>query len=104
MTHEFEMKDLGEVDCSLDMEIERDRERRLISLGQTDSVSKIIYQFGMDESHAVTTPVAMGTRLEATVDTDEHFDSRIDQSAIGSLMYAMLGTRPDIAYAVSMLS
>jgi hypothetical protein len=66
-------------------------------------VSEIIYRFGMDESSAVTTPVAMGTRLEATVDTDEDFDSRIYQSAIGSLMYAMLGTRPDIAYAVSML-
>jgi hypothetical protein len=77
MTHEFEMKDLRELDCFLGMEIERDRERRLISLGQTDYVSKIIYQFGMDESHAVTTPVAMGTRLKVTVDTDEHFDTQI---------------------------
>jgi hypothetical protein len=62
------------------MEIERDRKRRLISLGQADYVSEILYRFSTDESHAVTTPVAMGTRLETTVDPDEHFDTTTYQS------------------------
>jgi hypothetical protein len=100
MTCGFEMNDFREVDRFLGMEIEYDRKQRLISLGQTNYVSKILDQFGMDESHAVTTPVATEIRLETTIDTDKHFDTMISQSAIGSLMYAMLRTRPDIAYAI----
>jgi hypothetical protein len=104
LSDEFDMKDLGEVERFLGMEVRRDRQRKLISLGQVSYINEILARFGMNDSHAVSTPVALGTKLEPTGGDDEQFDSHTYSSAIGSLMYAMLGTRPDIAYAVSMLS
>ena len=57
----------------------------------------------MQDCHRVFTPLVLNIKL--TKSTDEEPYNLIDyQKAIGSLIYAMLGTRPDLAYAVSTLS
>jgi Reverse transcriptase (RNA-dependent DNA polymerase) len=98
----FELTDLGEVRWILNMEIFRDRKRRTISLSQQQYVETILERHGMSECRPVSTPVATNTKLdkleEAEVDTLQY------QSQLGAVMYAMLGTRPDLAFAVQMLS
>ena len=56
----------------------------------------------MDESRPVATPMAM--KLHKRKPDEEACDPTIYQSMIGSLIYAMTATRPDIAYAIGVLS
>jgi len=56
----------------------------------------------MDESRPVATPKSM--KLHKRKPDEEACDLTIYQSMIGSLMYTMTGTRPDIASAIGVLS
>ena len=60
----------------------------------------------MEWCTAVATPVEPGIQFEVSAVGYEATPSNWlqYQSAVGSLMYCMLGTRPDIACAVSMVS
>ncbi|KAL5563212.1 hypothetical protein UlMin_032959 [Ulmus minor] len=66
-------------------------------------------KFGMKESKAVQTPLAGHFKLSSNMSpkTDEEKESmeRIPYaSAVGSLMYAMVCTRPDLGYSASLVS
>ena len=50
------------------------------------------------------TPLPAGAVLESSEHTATDASRQRYQSLIGSLLYAMLGTRPDIAFAVTRLS
>jgi hypothetical protein len=56
----------------------------------------------MDESRPVATPMAM--KLHKRKPDEEACDPIIYPSMIGSLMYAMTATRPDIVYAIRVLT
>lgn len=58
----------------------------------------------MSEAKSVMTPMEPGSYLMKAKDAADTQLIRRYQCAIGSLMYAMTQTRPDIAYAVSTLS
>jgi len=98
----FEMKDLGKVSHFLGMRITQNSDG--IAIDQAIYVRTILERFGMEESKPTSTPLATGTQLAKATNDDELIDQRQYQAIIGSLMYAMLCTRPDIAYAVQQLS
>ena len=98
----FKMKDLGPIHWFLGLEITRDQARCLISVSQTRYVSDVIEHFGFTNACPISTPIAVNFRLPH-LDSPE-VDVRDYQSRISSIMYAMLGMCPDIAYAVGMLS
>src|SRR5258708_6381812 len=98
----FKMKDLGPIHWFLGLEITRDWAQCLISVSQTRYVSDVIECFGFTNVCPISTPIAVNFRLPC-LDSPE-VDVRDYQSRIGSIMYAMLGMCPDIAYAVGMLS
>jgi hypothetical protein len=56
----------------------------------------------MDESRPVATPMAM--KVHKRKPDEEACDPTIFQSMIGTLLYVMIATRPDIAYAIRVLS
>ena len=105
---EFDMEDLGEASYILGIEIHRDRQARTISIGQSAYVTALLDRHGMSSCNAVVTPMDKSTQtLLATASTDHQAtleDARAYQSIIGGVMYAMLCTRPDIAFAVGTLS
>lgn len=100
----FEMKDLGEARWFLGLEITRDRPRRTITLSQERYTLDILNRFGMAESHSVSTPMAASTRLEKLDAPSDSTTLQLYQQMLGCLMYAMVCTRPDLAYAVGALS
>ena len=94
LNKEFEMKDLGEAKKILGIEIQRDRLKGTVCLSQKAYLQKILRRFSMDENiKVVSTPLAPHFKLNATLSssTDEEYVSRVSyQSAVGSLMYAMV--------------
>lgn len=105
-TH-FDISDLGEISHYLGIGIVRDRKNRHIYLNQERYAISILQRLGMADCKPVRTPLAPGTHLVRNTapreDADPEFISRY-RSIVGSLMYAMLGTRPDLAYTVSRLA
>ena len=102
----FQMTDLGPVSYYLGMKITRDRPNRVIRLSQSGYVEQVLKDHGMWEVKPVSTPMETTSRSEkANVDYQAPTELRQKyQSAVGSLMYAILGTRPDIAFAVLVVS
>ena len=105
----FLMKDLGEVVYILGIKIYRDRSRRLLGLSQSTYIDKVLKRFNMSEAKKWFLPLSHGIRLSETQSpstSDERSRmSRIPYaSAIGSIMYAMICTRPDVAFAISLTS
>ena len=109
LSSEFEMKDLGATRKILGMEIKRDRKAGKLWLSQQKYTEKVLNRFGMKDAKPVTTPLASHFRLSTarSYKTDEEVEymSRVPySSAVGSIMYAMVCTRPDISQAVSVVS
>ena len=69
---------------------------------QSHYVEKILKRFNYSDCSPVSTPMDPGVKLMSNTGKAS---SQLEYSqAIGSLMYAMTSTRPDIAYAVGRLS
>lgn len=101
----FRMTDLGACKYYLGMTVRRDRPNRTIHLGQRAYIENVLRDFDMWEVRPVATPMDQTKLAAADEDYKCDPDHRIRyQSAVGSLMYAMLGTRPDLAFAVSVVS
>ena len=71
-----------------------------IWIGKPAYFKKVLKKFEMNKSKPVGTPVEIGTKLVKTKDGDNFVDQELYQSAVGSLLYLLTKTRPDIAYAV----
>jgi hypothetical protein len=98
----FRMHDLGSVSFYLGMNIKRNPDLHMIDIHQHSYIRMILAMFRMDKSRPVATPMAM--KLHKRKPDEEACDPTIYQSRIGSLMYAMTASRPDIAYAIGVLS
>jgi hypothetical protein len=103
------MKDLGVANFILGMEIKRDHANRKLWLNQRKYVETILQRFNMHGSKPVKVPIAIGVKLSAdqcpkTQEEEKDMSHDPYASAVGSLMYAMVCTRPDIAHAMGVLS
>lgn len=104
-----EISDLGELHWLLGIEICRVREKRTLSLSQSAYIDTIIRRFNFEDLKPVTTPLDPNIELSSAQAPQTSYDLAKMRDvpyreAVGSLMYAAMGTRPDIAFAVSLLS
>ena len=97
----FRMKDLQEARKCLGFEIERNIRSGTLRLSQVKYANAVLSRFGMASAKPSRTP--METKLNLEMDSKPAPDVPY-REAIGSLMYLMVGTRPDIAFAVSRLA
>jgi hypothetical protein len=107
LSERFHMTDLGPCRYYLGMEVIRDRPNRTIKLSQRSYLERVLRDFDMWECNKKhDTPIDIHTKLQKAEPGYEPKLAEVKwyQRAVGSLMYAMLGTRPDIAYAVSVVS
>lgn len=105
----FSMKDLGDANHLLGMRIKRDRSQRLLYLSQEAYVHKVLQRFHMERGKALSTPLPPYVKLSKNdapkSDEERAIMAKIPYcSVVGSLMYAMVATRPDIAFAVGVVS
>ena len=90
------------------IEICRDRKNRKLMLSQADYVEKVLQCFSMENAKAINTPLPSHLKLTKEMCPKTQEEDKMSKvpyaSAIGSLMYAMVCTRLDIAHAVGVIS
>jgi len=96
----FRMVDLGELKYLLGIEILRD-EQGNIKMSQQTYAEAILEKFGMKDCKPVEVPLQKKTQRRSGERGEVEYPYR---EVVGSLMYLMLGTRPDLAAAVSYAS
>jgi hypothetical protein len=109
LSNQFSIKDLGEASYILGIKLFRDRKKRFLGLSQVHYIDRILAKFSMQYAKKGFLPFRHNMHLSKSMSpkTQEEMDRMRNcpyVSAIGSLMYAMLCTRPDICYAVSVVS
>lgn len=105
----FDMKDLGEASFfDLGIEIHRDRNQKLLGLSQKAYIDRVLKRFNMETCKPGDAPIVKGDELSK----DQCPKSNIEMnamsnvpyaSAVASLMYAQVCTRPDLSFVVSVL-
>lgn len=103
------MKDLSAATRIVGMNIARNRKERTLKLSQECYLKKVIKTFRMEDAWSVVTPVSSQFKLKSLSDDEAdreayYMDSVPLSSAVGSLMYGMIGSRPDLAFAVGLVS
>ena len=96
------MKDLGPAQYVLGIRIRREGKR--VFLDQSNYIKNFLRDYQMDNANPVLTPLD-GKESLTPVTADEPRTNQLEyQKRIGSVMYAMVSTRPDLAFAVGKLS
>ncbi|KAD5318290.1 hypothetical protein E3N88_18236 [Mikania micrantha] len=109
LSKSFSMKDLGPAKQILGIRITRDRASRKLHMSQEQYIERVRCRFNMANAKVVSSPLTPNFKLTdkdcpSSEQEIEEIDSVPYASAVGSLMYAMVCTRPDIAHAVGVVS
>lgn len=107
--NKFEMKDMEATNKILAIHFLRKMAVRTLIISKKEYITKVVKKFNMDLSKAVMTPMAQHfelSKLDSPKTKDEISIMKKNSYAnvVGSLMYVMICTRPDIVYAVSLVS
>jgi hypothetical protein len=94
----FKIKDLGQLRWILGMEVRRDRGRRTLTISQQAYIEHMLDTYGMSECKPVGTPTEGKLRR-----TDSGQPDKAYMKIVGSILYAAVVSRPDVAYAAQNL-
>ncbi|CAI7881681.1 unnamed protein product [Closterium sp. NIES-53] len=102
---QFKCKALGDVSFYLGLHIERDVEKRCMRVHQRKYLEALAANFGQSGGH-VATPFPSGFKCVKGPEEESvgEEDRRRFHSLVGSLMYAAVNTRPDVAFATGQLA
>lgn len=96
----FDMKDMGPLHHFLGMKVLQDEENKEVCIGQERYINDILRTYGMENCKPAPTPMDPGLKLANANADDTVVDPVAYQSAVGSLLYLSIASRPDIAFAV----
>ena len=103
------MKDLGEASYIFGIKVYRDRSKRMLGLSQKLYIEIVLKRFSIENSKKGYLLIGHGITLFkkncATTSEEREHMSRISYaSTVGSIMYAMTCTRPDVAHSLGVVS
>ena len=87
LSQQFQVKDMGELHYFLGVKVVQDHKAGSVWIGQQSYTENILRKFGMEDTKSIR--------------EDTSVNQQLYQSAVGSLIYLSVATRPDITYAVS---
>lgn len=105
----YSLTNLGPINWLLGIEVVRNRTARTIALSQQNYIAAMLERFQLSDAQAMLIPMDPNisfSREQCPSNPQEVARMRRMpyRELIGSLMYLAVGTRPDIAFAVSTLS
>jgi hypothetical protein len=101
------MTDLGAAKHFLGISIDRNRVTREVTVHQTSYIESLLRRYEHDGCNPVHTPMMPGTKLSRKDDDSKSLIGKEIswyKQLVGSLMYIMIATRPDLAFTMSRLS
>jgi hypothetical protein len=98
----FKANDLGPAHYIIGLQIKRDRIKKTLTISQAKYIKDMLSRFNMIDAKPISTPADPSLVIKA--DGKPVKDTVPYKEAIGSLIYCMVCTRPDIAYIVGVLS
>ena len=103
------MKNLREASYILGMKIYRDRSKRMVGLSQFMYIDIVLKQFRMknfkEDYLVIGHGITLSKRDCLTISQERKYMSRIlYASTVDFIMYAMICTRPDVAYSLGIVS
>ena len=106
MNKKYKLTDLGPANWLLGIKISRDLVNKTVSLSQLSYIEAIITRFNFDDLKPCAVPIDPSAPLSKSQSPTKLEDIAKMKNvpyreAVGSLMYAAMGTRPDIAFATS---
>ncbi|KAL4310044.1 hypothetical protein GQ457_01G035740 [Hibiscus cannabinus] len=108
LSKNFDMKDMGDASYVIGIKIHRDRHKGILGLSQETYINKVLERFRMKDCSPSVAPIVKGDKFNLNQCPKNEFEREQMKnipyaSVVGSLMYAQVCTRPDIAFAVGML-
>ena len=108
LSSNFDMKDMGEASYVLGIEIHRDRQKGVLGLSQKSYIENVLKRYNMHKCNASPGPIVKGDKFgEYQCPKNQYEKNKMKSvpyaSAIGSIMYAQVCTRPDLAFTTGML-
>src|SRR5436305_7941515 len=100
----YEMKNLEELKYFLDIQVHRDKKRKIIHISQSEYNRTILERYEMQNSKSANTSLFNSAQLMKTTATKTLMNQKEYQSMIDSLIYAMLVTRSDLAQIIQQIS
>ena len=100
----FKMKDLGKLHYCLGISIQHDEERGSLWMDQRQYIQSLLKRYGLSQAKTATTPADINVKLVKNDGVSKPVNPLNYQSMVGSLLYAAITTRPDIAQAVGAVS
>ena len=100
----YKMKDMGELSYILGISVVQEKEKNCVFLHQKHYIETILQKYGMNNANPITTPADTNVKLIKDDGVSKPVNPSTYQSMVGSLLYAAMATRPDIAHAVSVVS
>ena len=102
------MKDMGEASYVLGIQILRDRRKGTLGLSQKTYIENVPKRYNMQNCNAAPTPIVKGDKFGEfqclkNENGKEQMKSVPYASTIGSIMYAQVCTRQDLAFTTGML-
>ncbi len=104
LSSQFNIKDLGEISWFLGCKITRSRPDRLLWLNQASYIDKITAKYDLDTLNGRPSTPLSAALLPGQSSPLPEWQINGYQSKVGSVLYAAISTRPDIAFATSYLS
>ena len=106
LSKRFQMKDLGDINYILKIEVTRNRESKTLQMSQRKYIKDLLKKYNMEECSEANSPQSdIVLQPEKIMNPAEIAAQPYDyRGLIGSLQYLVRGTRPDIANAVRDLS
>ncbi|KAL0334044.1 UNVERIFIED_CONTAM: Retrovirus-related Pol polyprotein from transposon TNT 1-94 [Sesamum angustifolium] len=99
---------MGEASYVIGIKIHRDRSQCILGLSQETYINKVLEKFRMKDCSSSVAPIVKGDKLHLNQCPRNDLERKQMKdipyaSAIRSLMYAQVCTKPDIAFAVGIL-
>jgi len=98
----FKVSEKGPLSWILGIEVLHSKDG--ITLSQSTYAKQILERFQLENAKTVSTPMDPNSHLLKANEDETPHEQNLYQQMIGSLMYLVTGTRPDLAHSVSFLS